>query len=69
MKRTMPANQANHALYQFVAFEVAEVAQVLLATQMGVVVGVAAGTGEWALPRDLNGHQRSAAGDDASPSP
>jgi hypothetical protein len=54
LERTVTPNDINHASHQIVAPGVRQLSERKVPAQMIFTVGVAARTGKWALPRNLD---------------
>jgi hypothetical protein len=64
----MIIDQAEHPLYQSIAFIIGQPAKGDAATaQMGVIERIAAGAAKWTLPCDLDRERRSSASEDSGP--
>src|SRR4051794_37676839 len=67
MERLVTIDQRQQAIDELLAFEIADFAELEIAAQMIVAVGVTAGAMQRALARDFNRHRRRVAGENPSP--
>jgi hypothetical protein len=68
MQRTMLVDEREDTVDQLLPFEIADLPQRQLTAQMIVAVGVAAGTSQRTLTRDLNRQRRGVTREDPTPS-
>ena len=67
VKRPVPIDEVEHAVDEFLSFEVAHLAERDVAAEMIVAVRVAAGTAQRALARDLDRERGRVAGENPTP--